>query len=335
MTATAPKPAEKPAPAAASSRSALWVLAVFVAFMVGGALWFATVGAPQPNGLAVPAGSAAATGTASWTATATTSGTATATTTATAGSTTASGAPSATGSAGAIATPTVAITRADVEAVLAQTDYTESSVSSTTAYDHMLVHLLAGVDEVTFAQNTLETTSGIVWNEPGSAGPAVAIGADKSALIAAATAAYLKRQASLGDSVALSDMVGVRLFPPTRLDRNLPDSQLEVMAQGLAPLGVLTGDKRIGKQWEWTVEDITVTGPNSADVVYSAKTLPGAKFKFADPQLHYTKHLTFIGVADGRWQLAGWSNYAQVRAKLLGNVRPKGALQFDPWWGAL
>lgn len=300
----APSPAETPAPAR-RLHPALWVLIVLGAFIAGGALWFAIFGSPQVIGTdtgQVP------------------------------GSTTASGLATATPTG--VTTSTAPITADDVKAVLSAVDYVEPDDSQEVEYNNAITHVLAGVDVLTFAQNTLETTSAIWWREPGSSGVVVLKGPEKSAIVAESTAAYLKRVSSLGDATALGDMMGIWLQPPDAFDRNRADSQLEVIAQGLRPLGLMFGAQDKDNSWVWTVEDVTVTGPNTADVTYSAQTLPGTNWRFIDPSLRYTKHLQFSRVA-GRWLLSGWSNYAQVKSKFDSNVVPAGSAPFDEWFAAL
>lgn len=284
------------------SGAALWTLVVLGAFIALCGVWFMALGHSSRVGSA-PSGSAARLSTS-----------------------TASGNTSQTAPLAAL----------DVEAVLGRIDYTESNESSVTVYANTVRRAIAGIDVVTFARNTLQATPTIWWVEPGDGGSRVVSGAEKSALVTEALAAYVKRRAVVGDADALGDVLGVKLFPPTRDDRNRPDSGIEVIGQGLAPLGLMFGAHDVGSQWAWHVEKVVVTGTDTADVTYSASVAPGASFKFADPSARYVKHLTFGRAAGGRWRLAGWSNYAQIDSQLRANIVPPGtAPQLDEWWGAL
>jgi len=235
-----------------------------------------------------------------------------------------------------VTTPTVPITVDDVKAVMAQVDYAESSDSSTTEYNNTISHAVAGVDLSAFAQNTLEATSSIWWVDPSTNTSTTLTGAEKDSIVAESIGAWLKRERSVGETSTLSDLLGVRLFPPDSADRIRPDSLLEVIGQGLSPLSLMFGAHDVDDDWAWRVEQITVTGPMSADVTYSASTNSHARFKFIDPSVAYVKHLTFAQTAGGGWRLAGWSNYPEVRARFLNNITPPGSVtNIDEWWGSL
>jgi hypothetical protein len=284
------------------SRGALWTLVVLGALVALGGLWFVVLG-HAPLGGSGPGVSRAL--------------------------------PSTSGRSD-ITSQTALLTTSDVEAVLGRIDYTESNESSVTVYANTVRRVIAGIDVVAFARNTLQATPTIWWVEPGDGGARVVGGAEKNALVAEALAAYVKRRGAVGDADTLGDVLGVKLFPPTRDDRNRPDSGIEVIGQGLAPLGLMFGAHDVGSQWAWHVEKVIVTGPESADVTYSASVAPGASFKFADPSARYVKHLTFGRATDGGWRLAGWSNYDQIRSQFRANILPPGtAPQLDEWWGAL
>ena len=286
------------------SRAVLWVLVVLGAFLALGALWFALFGNAQVIGPDAGPGPRLqpATSTASSEA----------------------------------ASPTVPITGDDVKAVLAQVDYAESSDASITEYNHMISHAVAGVDLATFAQSTLESTSTIWWVDPSTGASSTLSGAEKDAVVAESIALWLKREDSIGETTTLSDLIGVRMYPPTAADRNRPDSLLEVVGQGLAPLGLMFGARDAGNVWDWQVEQIAVTGPRTADVTYSASVEHGQRWRFADPSAHYLKHLTFSTTGGGGWRLAGWGNYDDIRSRFQSNVRPPGAVPpLDEWWGSL
>jgi hypothetical protein len=284
------------------TRAALWTLLVLGALLALGGLWFVVFGhAPRTSRAEVGRGSQSSTSTAS-----------------------------------VVASQTAPLTPSDVDAVLARIDYTESDMSSQTVYVNAVRRVLAGVDVMAFAQSTLEATPAIWWVEPGDGGPRIVTGAEKDALVAEALASYRNRRDAVGDADALGDVLGMRLFPPTSANRNRLNSLVDVIGQGLAPLGAMFGAHDAGSQWAWHVEKVAVTAPDSADVIYSASVVLGASFRFANPSARYVKHLVFVRSDDGRWRLAGWSNYAEVDSQLRSNVTPPGTtLRLDEWWGAL
>ena len=290
------------------SRAVLWVLLVLGAFLALGALWFALFGNPQVIGS--DAGAIL-------------------------GSSSATSASSATSTSG-VTTPTVPITPDDVKAVLAQIDYAESSDASTTEYNDMISHAVAGVDLAAFAQNTLESTQSIWWVEPSTDVGRAVTGAEKNAIVAESIAAWLSREQSIGETSTLSDVLGVRMYAPSSVDRIRSDSLFEVLGQGLAPLGLMFGAHDADDAWTWRVEQVTVTGPTTADVTYSASVRPDAGWRFVDASASYVKHLTFSATAGGGWRLAGWGNYGEVRSHLDANITPPGSVTaIDEWWGSL
>jgi hypothetical protein len=126
------------------------------------------------------------------------------------------------------------------------------------------------------------------------------------------------------------------MFPPDSPDRIRPDSLLEVIGQGLAPLSLMFGAHDVDNEWTWSAEQVSVTGRSTADVTYSASTNSNAQFKFVDPSVTYIKHLSFAPAPEGGWRLAGWSNYAEVRARFSANLTPPGSVtNVDEWWGSL
>ena len=281
--------------------SALWVLAVFAGFLALAALWFALFASPQVIGSDVSATSGT-TGTSS--------------------------------SAGGTGGANSGLTLADVNAVLAQIDYSESADTSSTEYAHMVTHLQAGVDVATFARNTLEATSSIWWQAPGAFSHVDVTGAQKQALSAKAVEFYRSDEASSGQAAAIDGLLTAWFSRP--LPSNAADSYRMVVAQGLVPLGLLFGARDADNDWTWQVDDMAITGPDSADVTYSAKTLPTAKWSFIDPSKRYVKHLTFARAASGGWRLAGWSNYPEVNSDFQSNITPDGThVNLDEWWGGL
>ena len=284
------------------SRAVLWALLVLGAFLALGALWFALFGNPRVIGLDAGdvLGSSSATSTS------------------------------------AVTTPTVPLAPDDVKAVLAEIDYAESSDASTTEFNDMILHAVAGVDLAAFAQSTLESAQSIWWVEPSTDIRRTLTGAEKNAIVAESIAAWLSREQSIGETSTLSDVLGVRLYAPSSVDRIRPDSLFEVLGQGLAPLGLMFGAHDPDDAWTWRVEQVTVTGPTTADVTYSASVKPDAGWRFVDPSVSYVKHLTFSTTAGGGWRLAGWSNYAEVRSRFDANITPPGSVTaIDEWWGSL
>ncbi|MDR3685630.1 MAG: hypothetical protein P4L93_01545 [Coriobacteriia bacterium] len=279
----------------------LWVLLVLCGFLALAALWFALFGAPQTIGpeASAPAG-VRVTGS-------------------TAGGSTAAGS---------------GITPADVRSVLGQLDYAESNDTSATEYANMLKHVLAGVDVANFAQDALGAASTISWQAPGTYAPVNITGAEKRAIVAEAIAFYRSNEASAGEKAALDSMLSAWYSRPVQISR--PDALREVVAQGLVPLGLMFGAQDADNQFAWHVLSATVTGPRSADVVYSASAMPRSGWRFVDPTVRYVKHLTFARGPSGRWRLAGWSNYSKMNQAFHSNVTPpSAAINLDEWWGGL
>lgn len=302
-------PAEQPG----RSKSALWVLVVVGCFLALGALWFAFFGSPRRIGPDVgtrPVQSKTAT-------------------------------PTVSSVASSAAKPTTAtlvpITVADVNAVLGQIDYIESNDASTTEYDTMVTHALAGVDLAAFAQSTLEATSAIMWQDVGWTRPLRTTGALKRAIVARSVAYWIaSRDASGTDAPPLAAVLGVRMYPPANVDRNIQDSYFEVMAQGLGPLGLMFGAHDIDNEWTWKVVGVSITGTETANVTYTVRSFKGVRWKFINRKARYTKQLRFSRTPDGVWKLSAWLNYANVNAKLQSNVKPPGAATpVDEWWGTL
>jgi hypothetical protein len=307
--ATAASDAATPPAAPSSSREALWILVVLGGFLALGALWFALFASPQVIGSdsGAPLGS----------------GSQPASTTP---------APSVVAS-----TPTVPLTLADVNAVLAQIDYAESNDASATEYDSAVTRMMRGIDLEAFALATLEATSAISWTDVGVAEPRIVTGAEKDQLVAQAAAKWVaSRDASGTDAPPLNFVLGVKMYPPVSVDRNLQDSLFEVMGQGLRPLGLMFGAHDADNEWTWKVVGVSVTGTDTADVTYTARASKAAGWKFRDPNARYTKQLRFARAEDGRWRLAGWSNYDAVAAQFRANLAPADATtDLDEWWGAL
>jgi hypothetical protein len=283
------------------SHAAFWVIAVFGAFLALAALWFAVFASPQPIGPDVSATSSVQ-----------------------------DTSPTASGAAGANSGLTVA----DVSAVLAQVEYSESNDSSATEYAHMVAHLQAGVDVAAFARSALESTSAIWWQAPGAFSHVYLTGTQKQAISAQAVQFYRSAEASTGEAGAIDGLLSAWFSQP--VPSNSADSFRMVVGQGLAPLGLMFGARDADNEWTWHVDGVAITGPDSADVTYSATTLPTTKWSFVDPAKPYVKHLKFAKSASGRWRLAGWSNYPEVNAEFRSNVAPSSTvIILDEWWGGL
>jgi hypothetical protein len=299
-------PAEEPTdqrPSQERLPAGFWVLVVIAAFIALAALWFALFGNPQVIGPDTGA---------------------------------TSGSVSTTSPGGTATLPTGPITVRDVEAVLAQVDYTETTDTPTFEYNETLAHVTAGVDTLAFAKQTLEATPAIWWVETGTNAARDISGARKDALVAEALANWNGRLAEDGTRSALVAMLDVPFKAPNSATRTRQDSLLQVITQGLAPLGLMFGANDEDDNWTWAVRRITVTGLDSADVAYSASTRPGAPWQFVDPSAVYVKRLVFTRTPAGRWQLAGWPNHAEVSARFRSNVTPPGAVtDLDEWWGSL
>ena len=223
-----------------------------------------------------------------------------------------------------------------MKAVLSEVDYVESADASETEINDAIAHAVAGVDLLAFAQNTLDATASVWWVDPSTGARQTLAGAQKDAIVDESLAAWLKREQSIGETSTLGDLLGVKLYPPTSVDRNRGDSQLEVIGQGLQPLTLMFGAHDSDDDWSWHVEQAAVTGPNTADVTYSAETSASALWRFANPSRTYTKRLIFAPTAGGGWRLSGWSNYPEVRTRLLGNITPPdGDTAVDEWWSSL
>ena len=305
------------------SPAAWWVLIVVACFVALGALWFAVFGSPQSVGPARGAHGPSHTATST---------------------------PSVTPTASAIPTVTVVPTEtviptatlvpvklADVKAVLAAVNYVESQETSRAQYDNAIRHMLKGVDFAAFAKVTLDATTGVEWTDVGSPSARRVTGAEKETIVAKAVAQWVRsRDASGTDTWPLNAVLGIKLYPPVAADRNLPDSYYDVMSQGLAPLGLMFGAQDVNATWSWKVVSVSVMSSHTADVTFVAHVRKTARFKFRNPDLRYTKRLSFTRTAGGRWRLGGWINCRTIAAKFYANVAPTGkAPPLDEWWGAL
>ena len=243
-------------------------------------------------------------------------------------------------SASSTATSTVPappLTVADVEVVLGEIDYVESSDSSMTTFDNAVARMLRGIDLLAFANSTLDATPAIAWTDVGAAQARQVAGDEKAGLIAEQQTYWLKlRDSSGSDQQPLADMLAEAFYPPTPPDRNRSDSLLQVTAQGLEPLRLMFGARNVDSGWTWRVVDVSIVGTSAADVTYVASVLPRSGWGFADPAVRYTKQLRFAYGDDKRWRLSGWTNYPAVLAKFRRNVTPASAVpRTDDWWGAM
>ena len=236
-----------------------------------------------------------------------------------------------------VTVPAPQLTVADVDTVLGEIDYVESSDSSTTRFDNAVARMLRGIDLPAFALATLDATNAVEWTDMGADRPRLATGEEKFGLVTEQGTYWTKlRESSGSDEQALVDMIGDHFYPPTVPDRNRADSLLDVSAQGLAPLTLMFGARDASNGWSWRVVNVSIVGTDSADVTYSASVTPGAGWKFADPAARYTKRLRFSYAAEKGWRLSGWPNYQAVLAQFRDNLSPKNAVpRIDPWWGAL
>lgn len=229
------------------------------------------------------------------------------------------------------------LTDADVDAVLGQIDYVESSDSPTTRFDNAVARMVRSIDLPAFACATLEATPAVVWTDMGADQPRVVTGEEKDGLVAEQRTYWAKlRDSSGSNEEPLADLLGVRRYPPIAPVRNRADSLLEVTAQGLAPLALMFGARDNSVGWTWRVERVSIVGTDTADVAYSASVAPGAGWRFADPKARYTKRLRFAYSAEKGWRLSGWPNYPEVLAQFRANLVPREAVPcVDTWWGAL
>jgi len=299
--------AEMPAQTRFDARGLLWVLAVLGGFLALGALWFALFGSPQVVG---PEAGATGTG---------------------AGSATTSPA-----SVSATQTASTGLTAADVDAVLGELDYVESNDSSVTEYQVAVARMLRGVDLKDFAESNLQAAPAITWTDVGAQSSRIVTGAEKDRIVAESVAYWVSKTGPGGDeSVPLDATFGVRMAPPIAIDRTLQDSYYEVMAQGIEPIGLMFGATDADNPWTWSVVSAAVTGPDTADVAYTALAKPDVGWRFLDPSMHYVKHLRFSRVAGGAWKLSGWSNHSAFESQFEANVSDPGRVHLDEWWGSL
>jgi hypothetical protein len=236
-----------------------------------------------------------------------------------------------------VTAPAPQLTVADVDTVLGEIDYVESSDSSTTRFDNAVARMLRGIDLPAFAQATLDATRAVQWTDMGTDRPRLATADEKIGLVAEQGTYWAKlRDSSGSDEQALVDMIGDHFYPPTVPDRNRADSLLDVSAQGLAPLSLMFGARDASNGWTWRVASVSIVGTDSADVTYAASATPGAGWRFADPAARYTKRLRFSFTAEKGWRLSGWPNYQAVLRQFRSNLDPSSAVpHLDPWWGAL
>ena len=300
----APTPTPSQAPEPHWLPGALWVLVVIGCFLAGAALWFALFGSPQRIGPDAVVPSAGASGSATSTPT---------------------------------ANPPKPLTEGDVRSVLQVVDYFESTDASSAEYDHAFARVLQGVDLVDLARSTLDSTSAVTWIEPGTGASRRITGAEKNRRVEEALGYWVSaRDASGTDAPALNELWGLQLNPPDPRQWTLQDSLLQVMVQGLKPLSLMFGARDADDLWTWTVESVSITGTDMADVTYVARTFAGSPWRFADPRLRYVKHLRFSQDADGRWRLSAWTNYPSVQASFNANVSPPdSATNLDEWWSSL
>jgi hypothetical protein len=289
---------------ALSRRWVLWLLVAIGAAVALAALWVALFGNPSVVGGQVASGAATGSGASSIAAT---------------------------------GQPAPPLTVADVRSVLGDLDYERSRDSTLSAYDDAVARLVRSVDLVEFARATLDATAAISWTDMGASRSRLVSGAEKDELVAESLDHWKRFRSTTGsDADPLADALAASLYPPSVGDRNRADSLFAVMAQGLRPLGLLSGARSPSGGWTWRVVGVSVTGTDTASVTYSASADPSAGWSFADSGARYTKQLRFSRSPQGRWRLAAWTNFSAIDAQFRNNVRPRGAaVRFDRWWGAL
>jgi hypothetical protein len=287
------------------SKSWLWVLAVFAAFFVLGALWFAIFGSPARVGTDTAGGGFNLYGFQI----------------------------GGTGSAG----QTKPLTESDVRDVLGRIDYIETTDAPAAEYADAMRAVVTGVDVGPFAQATLESNVPVRYASIPGAGTEVLTGAEKSAVVAQALQAYQSLENATGTAGALESVMETHLNPGGDLNKTREGALLDVVAQGLSPIGLLFGAQDADSGWTWRIDGVRITGPDSAVVTYSAATTPGnSTWRFIDPTMSYEKQLRFVRNSKGTWLLAAWPNEPAFRAKFFGNITPPDAtVEFDEWWATL
>jgi hypothetical protein len=287
-----------------ASTSWLWLLAVFAVFVVLGALWFAVFGNPTRIENGSGGGLLGLFGYSS------------------------------------VASPTPAqgnLTEAGVRDVLGRLDYVETTDSPQVEYSNTISSVLAGVDVGDFAQASLAGTSPVMWAPTPGAAVVPVTGTEKAAIVVEALRTFRTLEEATGTPRALDAVMETHLDPGGTLNRTREGALLDVIAQGLSPLGLMFGGQDVDTGWTWQVENVRVTGADTAVVTYTAATTKdNQKWRLIDPSMRYEKKLRFLRDATGRWMLAAWLGEPAFKAKFYGNVAPAGTIvNVDEWWGSL
>lgn len=109
---------------------------------------------------------------------------------------------------------------------------------------------------------------------------------------------------------------------------------IHLLGEGTKRLTFMFGQPSTDATWTWKVESVQLTGPQTADVTYSASPGTGASFTLSTTE--FTKKLHFAKLG-GRWVLDGWLKYGDFESAVKDAISPSSVISTSvpDWWDTL